>query len=137
MPVIVNVYKDAYFLDAYSKDQDMSDPVFMYPPIDFDGDVGQTRDVQCWFRNDGDLIIRDLALTPYDLVDSDESTWMKLALTQGGLAGATPGAALEYGSDLDPAASFTFWERMTVPAATAAQNKLDLCLRITCKGYAS
>lgn len=137
MPVIINVYKDAYFLDAYSTDGDMSDPVYKYPPIDFDGNAGQSRDVQCWLRNDGDLIIRDLILTSFDLVGSDEATWMKLALTQGGLAGATPGAPLSYGSDLNPVASFTFWVRMTVPAATAAQNKQDLCLRITCKGYVS
>lgn len=137
MAVIINVYKTSYYTDAYSKDGAMDDPVFKYPPIDFEGDAGQTRDIQLFLRNDGDLIIRDLEVTPHDLDGSDESTWIKLATTQGGLGAAVAGDPLSYGSDLVPTDTYTFWERMTVPASTPAEDKQDLCLRITCKGYVS
>lgn len=137
MAVIINVYKTSYYLDAYSVDGDLSDPIFKYPPISFDGVGGQARDVQLFLRNDGDLIVRDLLITPTDKVDSDESTWMKLATTQGGLDAATPGAALSYGSDINPNGTYIFWLRTTVPAATDPEDKTDLCLRITCNGYES
>lgn len=135
MALILNVYKTSYYLDAYSKDQDYSDPIHKYPPIDFDGQDGESRDIQLFGRNDGDLIARDLEITPTDLSGSDESTWLKLATTQGGLAAATPGAALSWVGDVNPAGAFTFWMRITVPALTSAQDKLDVTLRITAKGY--
>lgn len=137
MALIVNIYKEVGCVNAYSKDGAMTDPVFEYPTIDFDGDSGQSRDVQLFLRNDGDLIIRDLVITPADASAPDETSWMKLATSQGGLAAATPGAALSYGSDLNPAAIYTFWERMTVPASTSPADKSDLSLQITCKGYES
>lgn len=131
LEAILNVYKTNYYLDAYSKDGNLSDPIFKYPTSDFAGTSGESKDIQLFLRNDGDYITRNLVITPTDLSDSDESTWMKLATTQGGLDSAVAGAALSYESDLNPNGTFVFWLRTTIPASTDAQRKVDLALRLT------
>jgi len=71
-----------------------------------------------------------LSITPTDAVDSDESTWCKLALSQGELDAAVAGAALPLGNKTHNA-TLSFWRRYTVPPETAVQNKSDIKLRIT------
>lgn len=134
MATLINVYKDATYLDAYSKDGAQDDPVYKYPPISFDGDTGQVRDVQLFGKNDGTTDIKDLTITPTDTDGADETGWMKLATSQAGLGTAIAGAALAIGNVL-VGETFTFWERMTVPADQSPENKLDLTLRITGQGY--
>lgn len=66
-----------------------------------------------------------VVITPTDSSGTDESTWVRLATTQVGLSSAVDGAALSVGTKAC-ATSYTFWRRITVPAATAVQNKVDL-----------
>jgi len=134
MSTVVNVYKTNSYLNAYSKDTTQTDPVSEYPPISFDGDTGQVRDVQLFGRNDGTTDIKDLLITSVDTAGSSQTSWMKLATSQAGLDAATPAAALSIGNVL-VGETFTFWERMTVPASQIPENKLDLALRITGQGY--
>lgn len=135
MALLINVYKTSSYLDAYSQAQSQTDPVFNFPPIDWDGDAGQSRDVELFMRNDGTLVARSVIITPTDISGTDETGWVKLSTTQGGLAGATPGATL-IPPDLNPNDTYIFWERITVPAATSVQRKIDLTLRITANGHA-
>ena len=71
-----------------------------------------------------------LSIQPIDVTGADESGWYRLALTQAGLDGATPGAPLNIG-DKPHTQTLSFWRRCTVPPATAVQNKLDIKLRLT------
>ncbi len=71
-----------------------------------------------------------LTVTPTDTSAPDESTWCRLALTQGGLDAALAGAALPLGNKAHNA-TISLWRRYTVPPETAVQNKSDIKLRIT------
>lgn len=135
MAADANIYKTVYCLDAYSTDGDMTDPIFPYPPYYWRGDTGQSRDIQVWIRNDGTTnLISALGINfqvePADVHDTDESTWIKLAVTQGALGAAVAGDPITI-PDLEPGESYGFWARLTVPAAETEANKIDLRLRVT------
>ena len=76
------------------------------------------------------LTYTTLKVKPVDASGSDESGWCRVALTQGELGTATPGAELTLG-DKAHNVTLSFWRRFTVPAGTPVQNKTDLNLRIT------
>lgn len=134
MATIINAYKTSSYLDTYSKDGANDDPVFPYPPNDFDGDAGQSRDIELFIRNDGTTFLRNNTIFPYDLGGEGRATWVKLASTQVGLDTATEGAAISF-VDLDPGDTTSVWERMTVPASTTLGNVTDVTVRIQSKVY--
>lgn len=70
-----------------------------------------------------------LVVSPVDVSGSDESSWVRLALTSGGLDEATPGAALSL-PNKQYFETVSFFRRITVPPETGVQNKTDLRLRI-------
>ena len=134
MAASANIYKTASYIDPYSKDGVMTDPIFKYPPNTFDGEDGESKDIELFLKNDGDTKLAssaefNLTITPIDVVGSDESTWAKLATTQGGLDSAIAGYPL-YPADLEPEDEYPFWLRITVPASTPEEDKQDLRLRI-------
>lgn len=94
----------------------------------FAGNTGESKDVQLWIKNIGDVDLDDVTITSLDSSLPDEATWNKLALTQGGLAAG--GQSVNVG-DLDVGDSTSFWLRTTVPASTSAQTKYDLYFRVT------
>jgi len=130
MPAIANIYKSVDCIDAYSKDGTMLDPIFGYPDYRFDGDDGQTRDIELFLRNDGSTELRSAVISCIDLVVPSETSWMKLATLWADLDSATPGGDLSVSSDLAPGEIFSFWYRCTVPPGTSEQRKQDLALKI-------
>ena len=72
----------------------------------------------------------DIEMTVLDTTGTDETGWVKLALTQAGLTSATPGAKLLVG-DKSPNQTLSFWRRVTVPAGSQVQLKRDLQLKAT------
>ena len=128
MAAIINIYKTASYSDAYSKDGAMDDPIWPRSGFIWDGEDGQYRDIQLYMKNDGDEDAWAIVVSVADISGTDESTWGKLALTQAGLAGATPGASLQLG-DMAPGAIGPFWLRITVPASTPPEDKVDLRVR--------
>lgn len=113
----------------------MTDPIFKYPPKTFDGENGESDDVELFLKNDGTTklggtVPLPFQITPVDLVGSDETTWIKLATSQGGLNAAIAGDPLDV-IDMDPGDFIVFWMRMTVPPSTIEENKQDFRLRIT------
>ncbi len=71
-----------------------------------------------------------LAIEPVDTSGTDESAWCALALSEAGLGAAVPGEALALG-DKTYSSTISFWRRITVPAGTPLQNKIDIKLRLT------
>jgi len=71
-----------------------------------------------------------IEVVPIDDAGSSETSWVKLATTQAGLATAVAGASLVL-PDKTYAQSISFWRRCTVPAGTTVQNKTDLKLQVT------
>lgn len=134
MATSINAYKTSSYLDAYSKDGANDDPVFPYPPNDFDGDAGQSRDIELFIRNDGTTFLRNNTIFPYDLGAGGKQLWVKLAATQVGLDSAPAGGAISF-VDLDPGDTTSVWERMTVPPSTPLENVTDVTVRIQSQVY--
>jgi hypothetical protein len=130
MAVNINIYKTAAYSDAYSEDGAMDDPIWPRSGFSWDGSAGETRDIELFARNDGTTPALSVEIEVVDIVGGDESTWSKLATTQAGLSGAAPGNSINVG-DLAPAATATFWLRITVPADTDPEDKTDLRVRAT------
>jgi len=134
MSAEVNIYETIDCLDTFSKGGTYLNPIFRFPPDYFRGDLGQTRDVQVFLRNDGNTLLGPLPdevsqICPIDLSDTDESTWVKLATTQAGLEYSTPGACIDL-PEIEPAEKFPFWIRCTVPAGIPEEDKRDVRIQI-------
>ena len=134
MSASINIYKESYCLNQYSSDGSFDDPIFEFPPTYFLGDTGQTRDLQTWVKNDGDYkFLTDVdtvfQLIPFDIADSDEKSWLKLALTEGGLDSAVAGNPLNM-PDMDPDDVVSVWIRLHVPGSTSEVDKRDLRIRV-------
>jgi len=111
----INVYSDA-------------NPIFAFPPNYFRGDLGDTKDLQLWIKNDGDLLLTSVSITPIDLVGSGQETWIKLATSQVGLDSAIAGAALDL-PNLSVDEITSFWVRATVVIDTP-EEYVRLALKI-------
>jgi len=130
MSVIINIYKTAAHLDAYSKSGVLDDPIWPRSSFTWDGEVGQVRDIQVYARNDGTSTAYSVVAEVVDVSGPDESTWSKLATSQAALDGAAPGNSLALG-DLASGGTISFWMRVTVPGDTEPEDKTDLRLRTT------
>jgi hypothetical protein len=73
---------------------------------------------------------RDLVVQLIDDSGSSEVSWVSLALTQLGLATATPGASLSLGTKAYNQTK-SIWRRCVVPAGTPVQNKTDLKIQVS------
>ncbi|CAM2070203.1 hypothetical protein SCOR_32810 [Sulfidibacter corallicola] len=72
----------------------------------------------------------DVTVSVYDAEGSDERQWIRLAVDQAALDTATDGASLVLGAKPHDQV-LTFWRRVTVPAGTPVQAKIDLGLEIS------
>lgn len=72
----------------------------------------------------------NLTVSPIDTSSSDESSWITLALTQGGLDTREHGAPLVFATKGHDE-TISLWRRITVPPGTPVQNKVDIRLRLT------
>ena len=68
---------------------------------------------------------------PADVEGEDESSWIRLAYSQGELDAATPGAPLYIVTVKEYWRIGLFWRRITVPPGAGVRFKTDLRLRIT------
>lgn len=71
-----------------------------------------------------------LLIQPIDDTGPSEATWVRLAADQAGLDSAVEGESLNLG-DKAHNVTLSFWRRVTVPAGTPVQNKVDIKLRVT------
>jgi hypothetical protein len=71
-----------------------------------------------------------LGIDVFDTSGSSEASWYRLSKTQAGLDTAVPGGQLTLGSKAHNA-TLSFWRRVTVPAGSAIENKVDLKLRVS------
>ena len=71
-----------------------------------------------------------IEILPIDDAGTSETSWIKLATTQPGLASAVAGASLVL-PDKTYTQSISFWRRCSVPAGTTVQNKTDLTLQVS------
>jgi len=132
--LIVNIYKTASCIDAYSHSGSFEDAIFAFPPDAFDGDVGEVIDHQVWIKNDGYPALKsrpesDFFAQPIDKSGVDEADWIKLAATQAGLDAAIGGASIII-PDLDSGETYSFWIRATVPAGLTEEDKRDLRIKV-------
>lgn len=133
---VVNLYEDGAFTSAYSKEGSLGNPIWKFPPWDFDGIEGQIRERKIFLKNDGATVIRsvsgvaDLKLTPIDVAAEGKETLLKLAFTEVGLDSAIAGQPILL-PDLSPNESLTFWVRASIAAESAAQDIRDLRLKLS------
>lgn len=71
-----------------------------------------------------------LTVEVLDTVGTSEATWYRFSKTQAGLDTANPGASLNLGSK-QHGATLSFWRRVTVPAGSPVENKIDLKIRVS------
>lgn len=71
-----------------------------------------------------------LLIQPIDDTGPSEAIWVKLAADQAELDSAVAGESLNLG-DKAHNTTLSFWRRVTVPAGTPVQNKIDIKLRVT------
>ena len=81
-----------------------------------------------WYisNDDSDKGYQDVTITPLDFVGDDETSWVKLATTEAGLAAAVAGAALNIGDITDSDVGHIFWCQVTVPRNTLEPNTPQL-----------
>ena len=100
------------------------------------GYAGDTVDIPFYLANiDVSKIYTGITITPVDFLSPSEITWVKMATTQGGLSGATAGAALSM-SDITDNDLHVFWVRITVPPGYLAPdvsifNKTDIAFSLS------
>ena len=71
-----------------------------------------------------------LSVDTVDTAGTSETSWVRVAKTQGQLDTATPGGSVNLGNK-NHNVTTSFWRRITVPANSAIENKTDLKYRIS------
>lgn len=108
------------------------------------GYAGDSVDIEFYLVNDdSSKQFFNIVITPNDEIGksiSDETTFLKLALTQAELDTAIAGNALNFGSITDYNVFHSFWIRLTIPehflaADVPALNKNDLGLILSMLEY--
>lgn len=133
---VLNLYSDAAMTQAYSKAGAFTFPIWKYPPWAFNGRDGQTRFRKVYLRNDGPTIIGTISgvqtfqVAPVDTAAEGRQTYIKLALTEAGLAAAGAGDALSL-ADLTLGASTEFYVQVTTPASAEVEDIRDIVLRFS------
>lgn len=130
---VINLYNDSTFSEAYSKG-DFSNPIWKYPPWNFDVKLGQTREKKLWLRNEGPTMVGTIEgkgvfkVTPFDTDGEGHENLIKLAFTEAGLSLAIAGASLNL-PDLSSNNSLTFWVKATIEADFTPKDIKSIVLR--------
>lgn len=139
MSILANLYESVACLEAYSKDGAYTNPVWDNPPYDFDGAVGQSRDVNIFLRNDGTSVLKTqgvdtLQIEAIDTESEGREEWFKFSSSESGLSYAVAGDPLTL-SDMNPNDVDSIWARVTVPAGTDVGLYQEFSFRVS--GYAT
>lgn len=126
MAADVGIYFDSGCTDLVSTFPSYTNPVWRNSQ--FAGNLGESKDVQLYIKNTGDVNLSNVTITSLDSEGTSEAGWNHLATTQDGLLGA--GQSVNVGN-LSVGASTSFWLRTSVPAGTYSQTKYDVYLHVT------
>jgi hypothetical protein len=79
MGIDIRLYQTAAMTELYSQDGTFTNPIFDKSTYVWDGDLGQSRDIQIWVRNDGLDDAYAITIRPVDIDGTSEAEWAKVA----------------------------------------------------------
>lgn len=123
-----------------SKNVGLTDIVSDVNPITTQHPIsGSTVELKLFLFNDNSAKkYEEVSIDPIDETSTDESTWIKLAPDNAGVAGTylSGGVALTMANISDSNVAKPFWVKITTPTVADSQNKNDIKLRVSGKEFA-